>query len=133
MPTITINGEEISVDEGTLILDAAKEAGFYIPTFCYQADLIGIGACRMCIVEVEGQQKLVPSCVTPVMDGMNVLTETETVNAARAAMLEFLLAKCSSFCSPTTDWTARYAIRAASANCRTKSTSSVRIKAASPK
>ena len=92
MPTITINGEEISVDEGTLILDAAREAGFYIPTFCYQADLIGIGACRMCIVAVEGQQKLVPSCVTPVMDGMNVLTETETVNAARAAMLEFLLA-----------------------------------------
>jgi NADH-quinone oxidoreductase subunit G len=92
MPTITINGIEIAVDEGTLILDAAKEAGFYIPTFCYQADLIGIGACRMCIVEVEGQQKLVPSCVTPVMDGMNVLTETETVNKARAAMLEFLLA-----------------------------------------
>ena len=92
MPNVTINGKELSVDEGTLILDAAKEAGFYIPTFCYQADLIGIGACRMCIVEVEGQQKLVPSCVTPVMDGMNVLTETETVNAARAAMLEFLLA-----------------------------------------
>jgi NADH-quinone oxidoreductase subunit G len=92
MPTITINGQEITVDEGTLILDAAKEAGFYIPTFCYQADLIGIGACRMCIVEVEGQQKLVASCVTPVMDGMKVLTETETVNEARAAMLEFLLA-----------------------------------------
>ena len=92
MPTVTINGKEIAVDEGTLILDAAKEAGFYIPTFCYQADLIGIGACRMCIVEVEGQQKLVASCVTPVMDGMKVLTETETVNKARAAMLEFLLA-----------------------------------------
>ncbi len=92
MPTVTINGKEITVDDGTLILDAAREAGFYIPTFCYQADLIGIGACRMCIVEVEGQQKLVASCVTPVMDGMNVLTETETVNEARAAMLEFLLA-----------------------------------------
>ena len=92
MPIVTINGKEIAVDEGTLILDAAREAGFYIPTFCYQADLIGIGACRMCIVEVEGQQKLVASCVTPVMDGMTVLTETDTVNEARAAMLEFLLA-----------------------------------------
>ena len=92
MPTITINGQEISVDEGTLILDAARGAGFSIPTFCYQADLIGIGSCRMCIVEIEGQQKLHASCVTPVMDGMKVLTETETVNAARASMLEFLLA-----------------------------------------
>jgi NADH-quinone oxidoreductase subunit G len=92
MPTITINGEEITVDEGTLILDAARGAGFDIPTFCYQADLIGIGSCRMCIVEIEGQQKLHASCVTPVMDGMKVLTETETVNAARASMLEFLLA-----------------------------------------
>jgi NADH-quinone oxidoreductase subunit G len=67
-------------------------AGFYIPTFCYQADLIGIGSCRMCIVEIEGQKKLQASCITPVMNGMNVFTETETVNEARAAMLEFLLA-----------------------------------------
>jgi NADH-quinone oxidoreductase subunit G len=92
MPTVTINDKEISVDEGTLILDAARKAGFYIPTFCYQADLIGIGSCRMCIVEIVGQQKLVASCVTPVMHGMKILTETGTVNAARAAMLEFLLA-----------------------------------------
>ncbi|RJQ80063.1 MAG: NADH dehydrogenase (quinone) subunit G [Desulfobacteraceae bacterium] len=92
MPTVTINGKEITVEEGTLILDAARRAGFYIPTFCYQADLIGIGSCRMCLVEVVGQQKLIASCVTRVMDGMQVITESETVNAARAAMLEFLLA-----------------------------------------
>ncbi|CAB1069021.1 hypothetical protein JY97_06240 [Alkalispirochaeta odontotermitis] len=92
MPTVKINGIELTVDEGTLILDAARMAGFHIPTFCYQVDLIGIGACRMCIVAIEGQQKLVASCVTPVMDGMNVFTETDTVNEARAAMLEFLLA-----------------------------------------
>ncbi len=92
MPTVNINNKEIIVPEGTLILEAAKAAGFYIPTFCYQADLIGIGSCRMCIVEIEGQKKLQPSCITPVMDGMNILTETETVNQARADMLEFLLA-----------------------------------------
>jgi len=92
MPTVKINGIELTVDEGTLILDAARMAGFHIPTFCYQVDLIGIGACRMCVVAIEGQQKLVASCVTPVMDGMNVFTETDTVNEARAAMLEFLLA-----------------------------------------
>ena len=92
MVTVTINNKEMSVKEGTLILQAARMAGFYIPTFCYQADLIGIGSCRMCIVEIEGQKKLQASCITPVMDGMNVFTETDTVNEARAAMLEFLLA-----------------------------------------
>ncbi len=92
MVTVKINDKEISVKDGSLILEAARMAGFYIPTFCYQADLIGIGSCRMCIVEIEGQKKLQASCITPVMNGMNVFTETETVNQARAAMLEFLLA-----------------------------------------
>jgi len=92
MPTVKINGSEITVDEGTLILDAARMAGFYIPTYCYQVDLIGIGACRMCIIEIEGQPKLVASCVTPVMHGMNIFTESDKVKEARAAMLEFLLA-----------------------------------------
>ena len=77
MATVKINGKEITVDDGTLILDAARTAGFYIPTYCYQADLIGIGACRMCIIEIEDQPKLVASCVTPVMHGMNVLTESD--------------------------------------------------------
>jgi NADH-quinone oxidoreductase subunit G len=92
MPTVTINGQAITVDEGTLILDAARQAGYHIPTFCYQADLIGLGSCRMCLVEVEGQKKLIASCVTPVMQGMTIFTETQKVKAARAAMLEFLLA-----------------------------------------
>jgi NADH-quinone oxidoreductase subunit G len=92
MATVNINDKEISVKDGTLILEAARNAGFFIPTFCYQADLIGIGSCRMCIVEIEGQKKLQASCITPVMNGMNIYTETETVNEARAAMLEFLLA-----------------------------------------
>lgn len=92
MPTVAINGKEITVDEGTLILDAARMAGFYIPTYCYQVDLIGIGACRMCIVEIKGQPKLVASCVTPVMQDMHILTESDKVNQARSAMLEFLLA-----------------------------------------
>ncbi len=92
MATVKINGKEFTVEDGTLILQAAREAGFFIPTFCYQVDLIGIGSCRMCLVEIEGQLKPVASCVTPVMDGMSILTESETVNQARADMLEFLLA-----------------------------------------
>ncbi|MBI5810239.1 MAG: molybdopterin-dependent oxidoreductase, partial [Deltaproteobacteria bacterium] len=92
MVTVKINGKEITVEDGTLILDAARGAGFEIPTFCYQADLMGIGSCRMCLVEIEGQKKLQPSCVTPVMHGLSILTDTPTVAEARAGVLEFLLA-----------------------------------------
>jgi NADH-quinone oxidoreductase subunit G len=92
MVTVKINGREITVDDNTLILEAARDAGYEIPTFCYQADLMGIGSCRMCLVEIEGQKKLQPSCVTPVLHGMSILTETPAVANARAGVLEFLLA-----------------------------------------
>lgn len=92
MATVTINEKEITVEDGTLILNAARDAGFHIPTFCYQADLVGIGSCRMCLVEIEGQRKLQPSCVTPVLHGMKIYTESSTVTSARESMLEFLLA-----------------------------------------
>jgi len=92
MATVKINGKEITVEDGTLILDAARQAGFEIPTFCYQARLSKQGSCRMCLVEIGGQKKLQPSCITPVIHGMEVFTETETVKSARSSMLEFLLA-----------------------------------------
>ncbi|MBI5238491.1 MAG: NADH-quinone oxidoreductase subunit NuoG [Deltaproteobacteria bacterium] len=92
MVTVKINGKEMTVEDGTLILDAARSAGHEIPTFCYQADLMGIGSCRMCLVEIEGQKKLQPSCVTPVLHGMSILTDTPQVATARAGVLEFLLA-----------------------------------------
>ncbi|MEK7773035.1 MAG: 2Fe-2S iron-sulfur cluster-binding protein, partial [Deltaproteobacteria bacterium] len=92
MVTVKINGKEITVEDGTLILNAARDAGFEVPTFCYQADLMGIGTCRMCLVEIEGQRKLQPSCVTPVLHGMSISTESPTVMSARAGVLEFLLA-----------------------------------------
>ena len=92
MVTVKINGKEITVEDGTLILNAARDAGFEVPTFCYQADLMGIGTCRMCLVEIEGQRKLQPSCVTPVLHGMSISTESPTVVSARAGVLEFLLA-----------------------------------------
>ncbi len=92
MVTVKINGREITVEDNTLILDAARDAGYEIPTFCYQADLVGIGSCRMCLVEIEGQKKLQPSCITPVLHGMSINTESPTVMSARSSMLEFLLA-----------------------------------------
>ena len=92
MATITINDKELIVEDGTLILNAARDAGYNIPTFCYQADLAGIGSCRMCLIEIDGQRKLQPSCVTPVLHGMKILTDSPAVNSARASMLEFFLA-----------------------------------------
>ncbi|MDT8316500.1 MAG: molybdopterin-dependent oxidoreductase [bacterium] len=91
MALVTINGKEIQVDDGKLILDAARESGFEIPTFCYHAKLKQLGSCRMCLVQIDGMRKLQPSCVTPVMDGMKVFTESPTVIAARKAQMEFLL------------------------------------------
>ncbi len=92
MATIKINGKELTVPDNTLILDAARDAGHEVPTFCYQADLMGLGSCRMCLIEIEGQKKLQPSCVTPVLHGMSILTDSPTVVSARAGVLEFLLA-----------------------------------------
>jgi NADH-quinone oxidoreductase subunit G len=98
MVTVKINGKEITVEDNSLILDAARGAGYEIPTFCYQADLMGIGSCRMCLVEIEGQKKLQPSCVTPVLSGMSINTDSAAVQTARAGVLEFLLANHAMDC-----------------------------------
>ncbi|MBI5756581.1 MAG: NADH-quinone oxidoreductase subunit NuoG [Nitrospirae bacterium] len=92
MSTVKINGKEITVDDGTLILDAARMAGFEIPTMCYHARLSKLASCRVCLVEIVGQKKLQPSCVTPVMHNMEVLTESPVVKSARSSMIELLLA-----------------------------------------
>lgn len=92
MATVTIDGKTITIDDGTLILDAARRLGIEIPTFCYQAKLSRLASCRMCLVEIEGQRKLQPSCATPVLDGMVIHTSSPAVVTARQAMLEFLLA-----------------------------------------
>ena len=92
MATVKINGKEITVEDGTLILEAAKTAGFEIPTMCYHARLSKLASCRVCLVEIVGQRKLQPSCVTPVMHNMEVLTESPVVKSARSSMIELLLA-----------------------------------------
>ena len=92
MATVKINGKEITVEDGTLILDAARSAGFEIPTMCYHARLSKLASCRVCLVEIVGQRKLQPSCVTPVMHNMEVLTESPVVKSARSSMIELLLA-----------------------------------------
>lgn len=92
MATVKINGKEITVEDGTLIIDAARTAGYEIPTMCYHARLSKLASCRVCLVEIVGQRKLQPSCVTPVMQNMEVLTESPVVKSARSSMIELLLA-----------------------------------------
>lgn len=90
--TLTINGQEVTVPKGTKILDAALEAGFFIPTFCHSEVNPGYGGCRICVVEVQGARNLVASCVIDAGDGMVVETESPTVVEARKTILELMLA-----------------------------------------
>ncbi len=92
MAIVTIDNREVEVKDAISILDAARSIGIDIPTFCFQARLSGLASCRLCLVEIEGQRKLQPSCVTPVMDGMVIKTNTPAVVESRRAMLEFILA-----------------------------------------
>src|SRR5919205_2876398 len=91
--TLTIDGKEVTVPKGTLIIRAAEELGIEIPRFCEHPLLSPIGACRQCYVEVEGQRKLLTSCTTPVAPGMAVHTQngSEVARDAQVANLEFLL------------------------------------------
>ena len=90
--TLTIDGREIEADEGTMLVDAARHGDIEIPVFCYEPKLgEPVGACRMCLVEIEGIPKLQTSCSTPVRDGMVVHTQTAQVKEAQEAVVEFLL------------------------------------------
>jgi len=90
--SLTIDGVKIEVPEGTTVLEAAKKAGIYIPTLCWDADLKPYGGCRLCIVEIEKMRGLPPSCTTEAAPGMVVHTETPAVNQARRTVMELILA-----------------------------------------
>ena len=87
----TIDGQQLKSAPGTLLINAAKEAGIAIPAFCYYDGLSLQAACRMCLVEVEKTPKLQVACTLPVAEGMVVHTDSEVVRKARKGMLEFLL------------------------------------------
>jgi NADH-quinone oxidoreductase subunit G len=90
--TFTIDGREVKAPENTMLVDAAKLGDVEIPVFCYEPKLgQPVGACRMCLVEIEGIPKLQTGCSTPVKDGMVVYTQTERVKTAQQAVVEFLL------------------------------------------
>jgi NADH-quinone oxidoreductase subunit G len=90
--TLNIDGREVTAFEGEMLHDAAREGDVEIPVFCYEPKLgAPVGACRMCLVEIEGIPKLQTSCSTPVRDGMVVHTRTDQVKKAQNAVVEFLL------------------------------------------
>ena len=90
--TLVVDGLEVNATEGEMLVDAAKGGDVEIPVFCYEPKLGGpVGACRMCLVEIEGIPKLQTACSTPVRDGMVVYTRTDRVIEAQNAVVEFLL------------------------------------------
>jgi len=95
---LTIDGQEVEARRGVTVLEAAQAAGIYIPTLCSDPDLEPYGACRLCIVEIEGMRGLPPACTTPAADGMVVHTETPAVNKVRHTTVELLIADHPSDC-----------------------------------
>src|SRR4030042_4139488 len=96
--TVTLNGKKAQGSPGTTILDLARENGVEIPTLCYHSSLPSIGACRVCVVEVEGVKNLVGSCHTPIHEGMVIKTHSPRVLEARRVILELLLSSHSGEC-----------------------------------
>lgn len=97
--TLTIDGKEIGAHEDQTVLDAAQEAGVYIPTLCHLEGVMDVGACRLCLVEVTGSNKLQPACVLKVGEGMEVKTNTERLRNYRRMILELLFAERNHVCS----------------------------------
>ncbi|MBL0375281.1 NADH-quinone oxidoreductase subunit NuoG [Rhizobium sp. KVB221] len=92
MPKVMIDEQMLEVEAGSTVLQAAQRLGIEVPTFCYMKRLPPLASCRMCLVEIEGQRRLQPSCATAVTEGMVVRTNTPLIDETRSSMLDMLLA-----------------------------------------
>lgn len=92
MITIEVNGRPVQARRGEMLLPVLRRSGVRVPTLCHMDNLAPSGACRLCVVEVEGQRNLVPSCAFPVSDGLKVRTHSPRVLRARKTIVELLLA-----------------------------------------
>ncbi|MDY7012342.1 MAG: bidirectional hydrogenase complex protein HoxU [Cyanobacteriota bacterium] len=97
--TLKIDKIDVAIEEGATVLDAAKEVGVRIPTLCHLEGVSDIGACRLCVVEVSGINKLLPACVTEVAEGMDVRTDTEKLQEYRRMNVEMLFAEGNHVCA----------------------------------
>jgi len=96
---LKINGDEVSVPEGTTVLKAAKDCGVIIPTLCNLDGLTPYGGCRLCLVEISGSPKLFPACITPVSSGMEIVTNSERLKDYRKMAVQMLLSERTHICS----------------------------------
>src|SRR5213083_1728242 len=90
MPSLTVDGRVVGAAEGQTILDAARSSGIEIPTLCWYPKLPNVGNCRICLVSVEGQPKLIPACATKVADRMVVTTQSHAAVENRKGVLRLL-------------------------------------------
>jgi bidirectional [NiFe] hydrogenase diaphorase subunit len=96
---LKIDNIEVTVPEGTMILQAARSNGIAIPTLCDVEGLTGYGGCRLCMVEIHGSPKLFAACVTPVSMGMEVVTQSDKLREYRKMAVQFILAERTHICS----------------------------------
>ena len=109
--TVRIDGADVAVDEGATILDACTQHGIDTPTICYAENLTPVNACRVCVVEVEGNRTLVPSCSRSAEDGMEIRTDSDRVRHSRRMVLEFLgTANDLSEASEINEWSSQYGV-----------------------
>jgi len=97
--TFKINDLDVSAAAGQTILDVAREHGIGIPTLCFLKGLAPIGACRLCLVEIEGQSKLLPACVTRAAEGMEAITHSPRLQEYRKTIIELLFAERNHVCA----------------------------------
>ena len=97
--SVRIDGEYVPAQQGQTILEVARAGGKYIPTLCWLAGISPVGACRLCIVEVSGVNRLLPACTTPAQDGMSVTTQSEKLTHYRRIALEFLFSEKNHQCA----------------------------------
>jgi len=112
--TITVDGKPLEVKKDSTLLDELLANRIRIPHLCYDSSLGSIGACRMCLVKVEGKRGLIPSCCTQVEEGMNVTTEDEEITSLRKSVLQMIIAECEDDIQRSRDiryWMRRYKIK----------------------
>lgn len=95
---LTINGNEVIGEKGDSVLTICEKNGIHVPTLCHHKRLVDTGACRICLVEIEGQRGYRPACCTEANDGMIVKTNTDEIKNLRRTMLEFLFSERNHFC-----------------------------------
>jgi bidirectional [NiFe] hydrogenase diaphorase subunit len=97
--TLTIDGKQVSAEEGASVLQVCRDNGIPIPTLCHLEGVYDVGACRLCLVELKGTPKLLPACTTKVSEGMEVTTNSDRLNKYRRMTLELLFAERNHVCA----------------------------------